>query len=73
MDKGLFIDGSIELIHRKGKKERDYYALVVNLGYANKFLTFDSGVIAELLGILPRQLPEACPLGGTVSVSVQGG
>lgn len=45
-----------------------YYALVLDLGYAQKFLSFDPNLCAEVLGIAVRDLHDTVTLGSRVSV-----
>lgn len=69
----LSLFGDLLLVHNVGaKSHRDYYALVADLGYTRKFLSFDSQLIAELLSLLPRELSESCPLGSEVPVVLKG-
>lgn len=44
------------------EKKRTYYALVLDLGYTRKYLTFDKYMCMELLEKSPRELEEL-PLG----------
>lgn len=66
--KSLTLDGNLKLVHNTGKN-RDYFAIVADLGYCRKFLCFDSGVIAECLGVMPKQLADLCPLNQEVPIS----
>lgn len=48
--------GDIAVVKRLGKTGRPYCAVVVNVGYRDIVLTWDSGVCAEVLGISQHDL-----------------
>ena len=49
-------EGDIAVVKRVGKTGRPYCAVVVNVGYREIVLTWDSGVCAEVLGISQYEL-----------------
>lgn len=57
------------ITHSTGKKSgKEYFALVLDLGYTQKMLLFGAMACAEVLGIYPNELVEKCPLGSTLNV-----
>lgn len=54
---------------RTSKSGKVYTCFVVDLGYCEKILSFDSNVCAEILGITNRELSEK-PVGYKVNVQV---
>lgn len=48
--------GDIAVVKRVGKRGRPYCAVVVNVGYREIILTWDSGVCAEVLSISQYEL-----------------
>ena len=49
-------EGDIAVVKRFGKTGRPYIAVVVNVGYREIVLSWDSGVCAEVLGISQYEL-----------------
>lgn len=53
---------------RTSKSGKVYTCFIVDLGYCEKILSFDSGICSEILGITPRVLAEK-PVGYKVDIS----
>lgn len=49
-------EGDIAVVKRLGKTGRPYTAVVVNVGYREIILTWDSGICAEVLGVSQYEL-----------------
>lgn len=49
-------EGDVAVVKRLGKTGRPYAAVVVNVGYRDIVLTWDSGVCAEVLGVSQYEL-----------------
>lgn len=49
-----------KIVVKNNKAGKKYSALVCDLGYTQKFLSFDSYLCAEILGITVRELMETC-------------
>lgn len=49
-------EGDIAVVKRVGKTGRPYCAVVVNVGYREIVLSWDSGICAEVLGISQYEL-----------------
>lgn len=56
------------VLHAQGKKS-DYFALIADLGYAKRYISFDRQLLAELLGLCVADLM-TIPLGETKAVKV---
>lgn len=48
--KEFFTNADLLIVRATGKSGKTYTALVADLGYTRKYLTFDSYVIAEIVG-----------------------
>lgn len=49
----------IKVVVKNNKAGKKYAALVCDLGYTQKYLSFDSYLCAEILGITVRELMES--------------
>lgn len=58
----------LSVIHSTGKNNKEYFALVLDMGYTRKFLGFGAMFCAEIAGMYPNELAAACPLNGSIEI-----
>ena len=58
----------LKVVKKFNKEKKQYIALVVDLGYAQKYLSFNPQGIAEICGVSVRELYDALSTTDAVTV-----